>query len=103
MRLLGIVRAERSQRSRFDYHQTGVTGKISTNVNASVQINQPIRTPAQQTMYSDRELLDFTNPKQVEGTVVVLLLQPDETRYDNIKNYFQTGLYQKYDINCERW
>ncbi len=77
----------------------GVTGKISTNVNASVQTNQPIRTPAQQTMYGPGAL-GFYKPEASGGYGGWgPLLQPDETRYDNIKNYFQTGLYQKYDIN----
>lgn len=79
--------------------KSGVAGKISTNVNASIQSNQPIRTPAQQTMYGPGAL-GFYKPEASGGYGGWgPLLGPNETRHDNIKNYFKSGFYQKYDFN----
>ena len=77
----------------------GVVGKTTTNVNASIQTNQPIRTPAKQSIYGPGTL-GFYKPEASGGYGGWgPLLGSDEPRYDNIKNFFKDGFYQKYDIN----
>lgn len=74
----------------------GAVGKISTTINASLQIDQPVRLPQIQQMFSPGSL-GFYKPLTSGGWGP--LLNEGEKTYDNIGNFFKNGVYQKYDIS----
>jgi len=74
----------------------GAVGKISTTFNASIQIDQPVRLPEVQQMFGPGALGFY---KPLTGGGWGPLLNDGETIYDNIGNYFQNGVYQKYDLS----
>jgi TonB-linked SusC/RagA family outer membrane protein len=78
----------------------GVAGKMTVNANASWQIDHAVRLPAQQTTYGPG-VLGFYKPEEYGGTSTAWgpPLTTGTPIYDNIKNYFQQGLYQKYDVS----
>lgn len=73
--------------------KSGKMGKVTTTVNASVELVEAARTPQIQTKYSP-------------GTKGVInkfpsggwgpLIQSGETIYDNVNNFLKTGLLQRY-------
>lgn len=74
----------------------GTVGKISTTFNASWQRDTPVRLPEIQQMFSPGSL-GFYRP--LTGGGWGPMLNKGETTFDNIGNYFENGLYQKYDIS----
>ena len=74
----------------------GAVGKLVTTVNASIQIDQPVRLPKIQQIFSPGALGFY---KPLTGGGWGPLLNSDETIYDNIGNYFKNGIYQKYDVS----
>lgn len=77
----------------------GAAGKISTNVNASVQTNEAIRIPKLQSIYGQGALGFYKPEASGGGGGWGPLLDANTPTYDNIKNFFKTGLYQKYDLS----
>ncbi len=73
----------------------GTAGKITTDVSAGIQIDEPVRLPIIQQLFGPGSL-GFYRPLTGGGWGPPL--QEGETIYDNIKNYLQTGIYQKYDL-----
>ena len=73
----------------------GRVGKIATNITAGIQIDQPIRLPKIQQIFGPGSL-GFYRPLTGGGWGPPL--QADETIYNNIGNFLQNGIYQKYDI-----
>lgn len=77
----------------------GTAGKTVVSANVSFQRNDAVRTPELQTMYGSGAL-GFYKPEASGGSGGWgPLLDPNTRTYDNIKNYFKTGLYQKYDVS----
>ena len=74
----------------------GVAGKIVTTFNASLQIDQPVRLPEIQQIFSPGSLGFY---KPLTGGGWGPLLNEGEKVYDNIGNFFQNGVYQKYDLS----
>jgi len=74
----------------------GAVGKLVTTINTSIQIDQPVRLPKIQQIFSPGALGFY---KPLTGGGWGPLLNSDETIYDNIGNYFQNGIYQKYDVS----
>jgi TonB-linked SusC/RagA family outer membrane protein len=74
----------------------GVVGKISTTVNASMQLDNAVRLPEIQQMFGTGSMGFY---KPLTGGGWGPLLNENEKKYDNIGNFFQTGIYQKYDIS----
>lgn len=74
----------------------GKVGKLSTSFNASLQTDEATRLPKIQQMFGPGAL-GFYRPLTGGGWGPVL--SKDEVIYDNIGNYFQTGMYQKYDLS----
>jgi len=73
----------------------GSVGKIATNITAGIQVDQAIRLPKVQQLFGPGSL-GFHRPLTGGGWGPPL--QQDETIYNNIENYLQNGIYQKYDI-----
>ncbi len=73
----------------------GVVGKITTDVSAGIQIDQAVRLPKIQQMFSPGSLGFY---KPLTGGGWGPLLNENEKIYNNIDNYLQDGIYQKYDI-----
>jgi TonB-linked SusC/RagA family outer membrane protein len=74
----------------------GTVGKIATTVNASLQFDEPTRLPRIQQMFGPGAL-GFYRPLTGGGWGPPL--GEDDKIYDNIGNYFNTGVYQKYDLS----
>lgn len=74
----------------------GSAGKISTNFTATLQSEQPVRLPEIQSMFGPGSL-GFYRPLTGGGWGPPL--SEDAVIYNNIDNYFDNGLYQKYDLN----
>lgn len=77
--------------------KSGKEGKLTVNANASVQIEDVFRLPKLQTTYvpGGRGVVTAGTPKGGWGPMV----QPGERIYDNVSNFFQTGLTHKYDVS----
>lgn len=73
----------------------GTAGKISTEVSAGIQIDQPVRLPQIQQLFGPGSMGFY---KPLTGGGWGPLLQEGEQIYNNIDNYLQNGVYQKYDI-----
>ncbi|MFZ4581661.1 MAG: SusC/RagA family TonB-linked outer membrane protein, partial [Paludibacter sp.] len=73
----------------------GTVGKIITEVSAGIQIDNPVRLPQIQQMFGPGSLGFY---KPLTGGGWGPPLQAGEKTYNNIGNYFKTGIYQKYDI-----
>jgi TonB-linked SusC/RagA family outer membrane protein len=78
----------------------GTAGELKINANASWQIDNAVRLPQQQQMYGPG-VQGFYRPEKDGGTVAGWgpPLAPGTPVYNNIENYFQQGLYQKYDVS----
>jgi len=74
----------------------GSAGKISTNFTATLQSEQPVRLPVIQSTFGPGSL-GFYRPLTGGGWGPPL--SDDAVIYNNIDNYFQSGLYQKYDLS----
>lgn len=72
----------------------GTTGKVTAEVSAGIQIDQAVRLPKIQQQFGSGSL-GFYRPLTGGGWGPPL--QSGVTIYNNIENYFQTGIYQKYD------
>jgi len=77
----------------------GVAGKVLINATASLQMDNVTRLPAQQTLYGVGSEGFFKPYPQGGATGWGPPLEEGTPTYDNMRNYFQTGLYQKYDVN----
>lgn len=77
--------------------KNGKEGKITVNANTSVQVEDVFRLPKLQTSYvpGGRGIMSIGTPTGGWGPMV----QPGEQTYDNLSNFFQTGLSQKYDVS----
>lgn len=77
--------------------KSGKEGKLTVNANASVQIEDVFRLPKLQTTYvpGGRGVVTAGTPKGGWGPMV----QRGEKIYDNVSNFFQTGLTHKYDVS----
>lgn len=73
----------------------GVVGKVSVNLNAGLQIDQPTRFPQLQTTYGPGSQ-GFYKEKTMGGWGPLV---GDTPIYDNVANFLQTGIYQKYDLS----
>lgn len=74
-------------------------GKVTASANISLQNNQAIRLPRLQTKYGPGAL-GFYRPVEIGGYGGWgPPLAENDVVYDNIKNYFQPGFYQKYDLS----
>lgn len=77
----------------------GNAGKTVVSANVSFQRNDAVRTPELQTMYGSGAL-GFYKPEASGGSGGWgPLLDPNTPTYNNIKNYFNAGFYQKYDVS----
>jgi TonB-linked SusC/RagA family outer membrane protein len=78
----------------------GTAGKLSVNASTSWQVDNAVRLPEQQQMYGPG-VQGFYRPEKDGGTVAGWgpPLTPGTPVYDNIRNYFQQGFYQKYDAS----
>lgn len=77
----------------------GTVGKLTVNANVSWQADQAVRLPKTQQIYGPGSL-GFYRPQEIGGYGGWGAPLPEGTAiYDNIKNFFQTGYYQKYDVN----
>ena len=75
------------------------SGKLSVSANAGWQWDNAVRVPKLQSMYGPGSL-GFYKPEASGGFGGWgPLLNSNETIYDNIGNFFKTGLYQKYDLS----
>lgn len=77
--------------------KSGKSGKIVVNANASFQIDNAFRAPKIQQMYGPGAQGFYK--ENVKGGWGPLLL-PSEKKYDNVSDFFGTGIYQKYDISA---
>lgn len=77
--------------------KSGKKGKLTVNANASVQVEDIFRAPKLQTSYvpGARGILSAGTPMGGWGPMV----KPGEKVYDNVSNFFQTGLTHKYDVS----
>lgn len=74
-------------------------GKINVNANITLQSNQAIRMPELQNIYGPGSL-GFYKPESSGGFGGWgPLLGENTPTYNNMKNYFKTGVYQKYDVS----
>ncbi|HOR38816.1 MAG TPA: SusC/RagA family TonB-linked outer membrane protein [Paludibacteraceae bacterium] len=79
--------------------KTAKAGKMSLSANASIQSDTPTRLLELQSIYGPGAL-GFYRPQESGGYGGWgPLLDKDEPVYNNVKNYFQSGLYQKYDFS----
>ncbi|MEG1587228.1 MAG: SusC/RagA family TonB-linked outer membrane protein [Bacteroidales bacterium] len=76
--------------------KSGKAGKIQVNANASVQIDNCVNVPEIQSMYAPG-VQGFYKPLQSGGWGP--LIQPGQKTYNNVNDFFQTGLFQKYDVS----
>ncbi len=72
------------------------SGKVTVTANASLQLDTPMRLLETQMMYGPGALGFY---KQQTGGGWGPILGANVPRYNNVKNYFQNGFYQKYDLN----
>ncbi len=72
------------------------SGKVTVTANASLQLDTPMRLIETQMTYGPGALGFY---KQQTGGGWGPMLAADAPRYNNVKNYFQNGFYQKYDLN----
>lgn len=75
---------------------SGTDGEVNVRFGSTVQLDQPYRTPEIQNQYLRgaygvyrEESMGGFGPLAPEGTKT----------YDNVNNFFQTGVYQKYDLS----
>ena len=75
----------------------GKEGKITVNANADFQVENAFRTPKIQRTYVPgvRGFISAGTPMGGWGPMV----NPGEEVFDNVSNYFKTGLVQKYNVN----
>ena len=77
----------------------GNADKLTINASGGWQVDQPTRLPKVQTLYGPGAL-GFFRPEEDKGNGGWgPPFEPGTPIYDNINNYFQTGLYQKYDFS----
>ena len=74
----------------------GVAGAVVTSFKASLQTDNAVRLPQIQQKYGPGSV-GFYRP--LTGGGWGPLLNSGERTYNNIENYFQTGIYQKYDLS----
>lgn len=77
--------------------KNGQVGKVSVNVNASLQADQALRTPKLQSIYGPGAA-GFHKEQTTGGWGP--LIGNDETVYDNVGDFLGTGIYQKYDVSA---
>ncbi len=78
--------------------KTAQAGKMVVNGNVSIQLDNVANAPEIQQMFIPGARGFIPLNQQIGGWGP--LLYPGEQVYDNIGNYFQTGLLQKYDLNA---
>lgn len=79
--------------------KTAQAGKMAVTANVSLQLDEPANLLELQSMYGPGTL-GFYKPEPSGGYGGWgPPLPADEPRYNNVKNYFKTGFYQKYDLS----
>ncbi|GFZ40786.1 SusC/RagA family TonB-linked outer membrane protein [Bacteroides nordii] len=78
--------------------KNGKEGKITVNANASVQVENVFHLPKLQTTYVPGVKGVLSEKVDITGGWGPMV-QPGETIYDNVSNFFQMGLSQKYDVS----
>ena len=73
----------------------GTVGKVSADISAGLQVDNPVRLPQIQQLFGPGSLGFY---KPLTGGGWGPLLGDDEKKYNNIENYLQNGIYQKYDL-----
>lgn len=76
-----------------------VDGKVVVNANISLQRNDAVRIPSLQTKYGVGALGFYRSPESGGYGGWGPPLPEGTTTYNNVKNYFKSGLYQKYDLS----
>lgn len=74
-------------------------GAMTVSANTSWQIDNATRTPKLQSLYGPGSLGFYRTEASGGLGGWGPLLKEGEKTYDNIGNYFKTGIYQKYDIS----
>ncbi len=77
----------------------GITGKIQVSLNSSFQRNDAVRLAQLQRKFGPGSLGFYSPSGIISSGGWGPPLDPAETIYDNVKNYFKTGFYQKYDLS----
>lgn len=77
--------------------KSGNMGKIVVNADVSIQIDNAVRVPQVQKIYNPGSQ-GFYKENTTGGWGP--LLSEGEKVYDNVGEFFRTGLYQKYDISA---
>lgn len=77
--------------------KSGKAGKVVVNANASIQIDNAVRVPEIQQMYGPGSQGFY---KEYTSGGWGPLISSDEKIYDNVGNFLDTGLYQKYDVSA---
>lgn len=79
--------------------KTAQAGKMAVTANVSLQLDEPANLLELQSIYGPGTL-GFYKPEPSGGYGGWgPPLPADEPRYNNVKNYFKTGFYQKYDLS----
>lgn len=74
-------------------------GRLAVSANISLQDNRAIRLPQMQTKFGPGAL-GFYRQQEIGGYGGWgPMLTPNEQVFDNVRNYFRPGFYQKYDVS----
>ncbi len=76
--------------------KSGKSGQMQVNADVTYQVDQVTRLPKLQTMYAPGAQ-GFTKP--LAGGGWGPLVQPGQPIYDNVGEFLQNGLYQKYGVS----
>ena len=76
--------------------KSGKSGVVQVNGNASIQIDHAVRVPEIQSLYGPGAQGFY---KPLVGGGWGPMLQPGDKIYDNVGEFFETGLFQKYDVS----
>jgi len=77
----------------------GTAGKVQVKATASWQTDYVKQLPLQQSLYGVGSLGFYKKDSQGGATGLGPPLEEGTTIYDNMRNYFKPGLYQKYDAS----
>ena len=77
--------------------KSGTEGKVSVNMNTTLQLDQAFRTPEIQQKFGPGSNGFY---KEQTGGGWGPLIQPGESTYDNVGDFLGTGVMQKYDISA---
>jgi len=77
----------------------GQAGKVQINATVSSQRDYAVQLPRQQSLYGVGSQGFFKPDSQGGATGWGPPLEEGTPTYDNMRNYFKTGVYNKYDVN----